>query len=79
MLMRDLHGVSQKMLTQHLRDLANDGLVERIDHAEQPPKVEYRLTDLGRRLLHALKDIREFSASRAAEDRSQRVKPDIGC
>lgn len=60
-LLRDMPGVSQKMLTQHLRDLERDGLVERRDFGEQPPRVEYRLTGAGRGLMPVLLAVREFS------------------
>lgn len=49
-LSRALTGVSQKVLTQQLREMARDGLVERKVYAEVPPKVEYALTPLGRSL-----------------------------
>ena len=44
---RELPGISQKMLTQTLRQMERDGLVHRTVHPVVPPKVEYRLTELG--------------------------------
>jgi DNA-binding HxlR family transcriptional regulator len=43
-------GISQKMLTQTVRQMERDGLLVRTVHPVVPPKVEYRLTDLGRTL-----------------------------
>jgi DNA-binding HxlR family transcriptional regulator len=40
-------GISQKMLTQTVRQMERDGLLIRTVHPVIPPKVEYRLTDLG--------------------------------
>lgn len=40
-------GISQKMLTQTLRQMERDGLVHRTIHAVIPPRVDYRLTELG--------------------------------
>lgn len=50
---RLVEGVSQKMLTQTLRQMERDGLVVRTVHPVIPPKVEYRLTDLGFTLAEA--------------------------
>ena len=51
---RAIPGISQKMLTQQLRQLERDGIVTRIVHAEVPPKVEYHLTEWGQSLCPAL-------------------------
>jgi DNA-binding HxlR family transcriptional regulator len=59
--MRDIPDISQKMLTQHLRELECDGLVARHDFGEQPPRVEYGLTVAGRGLMPVLMAVREFS------------------
>ncbi|HEX7390009.1 MAG TPA: helix-turn-helix domain-containing protein [Acidiphilium sp.] len=44
---RLVQGVSQKMLTQTLRQMERDGMVVRTVHAAVPPRVDYRLTELG--------------------------------
>jgi len=42
-----IDGISQRMLTSTLRSLERDGLVERTVHPVVPPRVDYRLTELG--------------------------------
>jgi len=51
---RAIPGVSQKMLTQQLRQLEQAGVVERIVYAQTPPRVEYKLTAWGQSLCPAL-------------------------
>lgn len=63
--MRDIPHISQKMLTQHLRELETDGLVVRRDFGEQPPRVEYSLTRSGRGLMPVLVSVRDFSREHA--------------
>jgi DNA-binding HxlR family transcriptional regulator len=56
-LMRMIDGISQKMLTQTLRQLERNGLVVRQDHGEVPPRVEYTLSPLGRSLAGVFAEI----------------------
>jgi len=56
-LRRQINGISQKMLTQTLRDLERDGLVVRTVYPVIPPHVEYSLTPLGRTLEEPLKSL----------------------
>ncbi|WP_298115612.1 helix-turn-helix domain-containing protein [Flavobacterium sp.] len=44
---REIPQISEKMLTQHLRELEADGMITRTIFAEMPPRVEYALTPLG--------------------------------
>ena len=53
-------GISQKMLTQTLRELERHGIVHRKDFAEVPPRVEYSLTPLGRSLAQLVSKIEEW-------------------
>lgn len=53
-LQRRIGKVSQKMLTQTLREMETDGLVQRIVYAEVPPRVEYKLTKMGSTLGEAV-------------------------
>ena len=59
-LRRELVGVSEKVLTQQLRELERDGIVHREVFAQVPPKVVYSLTDLGRSLYAALEPLGEW-------------------
>jgi DNA-binding HxlR family transcriptional regulator len=61
---RAIPAISQKMLTQQLRQLEKDGLVRRTVHPEVPPKVEYRLTTWGQALCPALDALLEWMAGR---------------
>jgi DNA-binding HxlR family transcriptional regulator len=66
-LQRTIGGISQKMLTQTLRGLERNGLVERTVYPTVPPKVEYDLTPLGRSLEEPLGAICRWAEEHAAE------------
>lgn len=57
---RLLPNITQKMLTQQLRELESDGLVFREVYPQVPPKVEYSLTQLGESLMPMLKMMCEW-------------------
>ncbi len=59
-LRRRLQGVSAKMLTQTLRELERHGIIERKDFGEVPPRVEYRLSTLGRSLASLVVEIENW-------------------
>jgi DNA-binding HxlR family transcriptional regulator len=65
-LRRRMPAISEKMLTQRLRELEADGLVAREDHDTVPPHVEYRLTDEGRGLAPVLQALYDWGLDRAA-------------
>jgi DNA-binding HxlR family transcriptional regulator len=60
-LRRLIPGITEKMLTQHLRELETDGIVRRRIYPTVPPKVEYSLTEYGRSLKRALQAICEWN------------------
>ena len=59
-LQRDLEGISQKVLTDSLRQMMDDGLVYRHDYHEMPPRVDYSLTELGEKLLPIMDALADF-------------------
>ena len=59
-LQRDIEGISQKVLTDSLRQMIDDGLVYRYDYQEMPPKVEYGLTELGKEMLPIIDALADF-------------------
>lgn len=73
-LRRKIAGVSQKMLTQTLRDLECNGLVERAVFPDTPPRVEYGLTPLGRTLVEALTVLRDWAEAHYHEVEAARAR-----
>jgi len=60
-ILRRLEGVSQKMLTQTLRAMERDGLIERSVYDERPLRVEYGLSPLARTLLPLVVELKEWA------------------
>lgn len=60
-LRRSIPDISQRMLTQTLRDLQRDGYVDRTVFPTKPPSVEYRLTELGQALVISLQHLVDFA------------------
>ena len=58
---RSLTGISEKMLTQHLKELQRHGVVHRESYHEVPPRVEYSMTEAGRALLEALEPLGDWA------------------
>jgi DNA-binding HxlR family transcriptional regulator len=61
---RAIGTVSQKMLIQQLRELERDGIVQRTVYAQVPPKVEYSLTEWGKKICPALDALLVWGAER---------------
>jgi DNA-binding HxlR family transcriptional regulator len=76
-LSESIEGISQKMLTQTLRHMERDGLLTRTVHPVVPPKVEYKLTQLGMSLgaafcgvwIWAAENLRDVERARCEFDR----------
>ena len=66
-LRRHLSGISQKVLTQQLRELEEDGIVKRTNYGTVPPKVVYSLTKSGYSLRHILVDLSIWGERKAKE------------
>lgn len=59
-LQHNLEGISQKVLTESLRSMIEDGIVKRTDYHEMPPHVDYSLTELGQNLKQLLDVMEQF-------------------
>jgi DNA-binding HxlR family transcriptional regulator len=71
-LRRHIGDISQRMLTQTLRNLHRDGLITRTVHPSKPPSVEYALTPLGHSLFEALNPLAHWSQTNHDAIRSAR-------
>jgi DNA-binding HxlR family transcriptional regulator len=75
-LRRRLDGVTPKVLTQTLRALEREGLLNRTPYPTIPPRVEYQLTDLGRELGALLQTITDWSQTNITAIQSAREEFD---
>lgn len=66
-LKRSLAPITQKMLTQQLREMESDGIVNRKVYPEVPPKVEYSLTELGKSLLPVIEAMKKWGEALKSE------------
>jgi DNA-binding HxlR family transcriptional regulator len=73
-LQRSIHGISQKMLTQTLRQLEEDGLVKRTVYPEVPPRTEYELTPLGATLREPLTSLCTWAQEHMGEVEKARAR-----
>lgn len=65
-LKRNISGCTQRMLTNQLRQLEADGIVKRTAYPEVPPRVEYRLTSVGRDLAPTIQALSEWGQKHIA-------------
>lgn len=75
-LRRKVDGVSEKMLAQTLQTLERDGFVHREVELRIPPRVEYSLTPLGRKVAEKLLDLIQFVETTMPEVLAHRVRHD---
>jgi DNA-binding HxlR family transcriptional regulator len=76
-LQASIPGISQRMLTQTLKNLERDGLITRTAYAEVPPRVEYELTDLGRSLMNAVMAMAGWAAAHHSEIAGNRAASEL--
>ena len=67
-LRREMPSISQKVLTQQLRELVNDGLVRREPKGAAPAPVEYSLTEYGRSVLPLVESVRAWGRAHLERD-----------
>ncbi|MEU4394728.1 helix-turn-helix domain-containing protein [Kribbella sp. NPDC023855] len=75
-LQQQLPAVSPKVLTQRLRQLERDGLIERTYYSEMPPRVEYETTELGRTLSPVFQALNAWSDRHLGEVDEARLRYD---
>jgi len=72
-----IRGITPKVLTETLRSLEADGLVSRHEYDENPPRVEYALTPLGRSLLVPLRALRRWAEEHVPDIEAARARRSV--
>jgi len=67
--------ISRKVLTQELKELVEDGLLNRVQYNEIPPRVEYSVTEFGKSLHDVLKQMEEWGMKKGLE--SDKFKKEV--
>lgn len=75
---RTLPDITTKMLTQTLRELEADNLIDRKVYHQVPPKVEYGLTDIGKELIPFIQYLKQWGDKQIEKDNRQNRKPGPG-
>ena len=73
-LKKSLYQITHKMLTQQLRELEEDGFVNRVVFPVIPPKVEYSLTDNGKEVIPIVDVIRNFGLKLMKEENVNEIE-----
>ena len=68
---REMPWISERVLIRQLKELARDGIVERRDHGEMPPRTDYALTPYGETLMPVLDALADWGARHVAGGRRQ--------
>ena len=77
-LRRNITDITPKMLTQTLRELEEDKLVDRTVHSEKPPRVEYAITETGLRFVPFIHQLKEWGDTLLASADMETLPP-LGC
>lgn len=72
----DVSGITQKMLTQQLKEFVRDGIATRKSYPEIPPRVEYKLTDYGKSLIPVLEALNKWGEMHLAKKLG--IEPNMG-
>lgn len=78
-LKKDLEGISQKVLTDSLRSMESDGIIDRTVYPEVPPRVEYALSEVGETLRPVMKAMEEWGNTyKALYSEKENAECDMG-